>query len=164
MPIFPPIAGKSIIIKGKTVELRGRSPQGIWSTSDSTVATVDPWGVVKGLAEGTATITYTESNSFGCRTDSTLAVKVTTKTVIEFNPYPNPASRLLNIAYKKSAVKTAEMSITNITGHSVYKGVIDMPSSSGILQFDVTGIPDGVYTVSITSADGDFVGRVVIKE
>lgn len=45
-----------------------------------------------------------------------------------------------------------------------YYPLLPNPSSAGSNQFNIFGIPDGVYTVTIKSADGDFVGRLVIVE
>jgi hypothetical protein len=164
IPILTAITGKSIIITGNTTELRGRAPSGIWSSSDSSVAVIDAWGVVTGIANGTATITYSETNSYGCSADTTLQIRVTPNTAIEFSIYPNPASRLVTIGYKKSAVKEAEIRITDYAGRAVYTSKFAMPSSAGSNQFNIFGIPDGVYTVTIKSGDGDFVGRLMIVE
>jgi hypothetical protein len=164
IPELIPISGKSILITGATSQLRGRAPSGIWSSSDTSVAIIDAWGVVTGKAAGDAVITYSETNGNGCRADTTLLIKVTPATEIEFLLFPNPASRLLTIAYKKSAVLDGDIRIIDAVGKAVYTSKINMPSSAGMQQLNIAGIPDGVYTISIKTGDGDFTGKLVIIE
>jgi sugar lactone lactonase YvrE len=164
VPQLTPITGKSVIVAGKTVELRGRAPSGVWSASDSSVVTIDQWGVVTGRALGSAIITYSETASNGCGAFETLAVTVTAKPMAIFNHYPNPASRVLNIRYTKSTAFIGELSLTDVAGKVVATSTFDMPSSDGVTQFSVFGIPNGVYTLTLRSTDGDYTGRVVILE
>jgi trimeric autotransporter adhesin len=164
VPQLTPITGKSVVIKGKTTELRGRAPYGLWSCDNPAVATIDQWGVVSGLAAGVANVTYSETNANGCLGTVTLAVKVIAAPEIDFVTFPNPASRILSISYTNSTVADAQMWLSDYTGRVVMTGNIDMPASAGIAQFNITGIPDGVYTVTIDSKDGGYVGKVVIIE
>lgn len=57
-PLPDPITGDSLICIGTTTTLSDATPDGTWS-SGSLEATVDPSGVVTGVAAGTAMITYT---------------------------------------------------------------------------------------------------------
>lgn len=162
VPEVTPIAGKSVVITGSTVTLKGRAPVGLWSSSDTSIATINAWGELTGVANGTTTITYSETNGYNCSAMETLQVVVTPSTNIVLAVYPIPANRVLNVAYQKSATAAADVQFTDMLGRVTGRGKIDMPSSAGVAQFDVSLLPAGVYTISVLSSDGNYIGRFVV--
>ncbi len=74
-----PITGLLSICQGATTALSDSLPGGVWSTSDSTVATIDATsGVATGLTTGAAVISYTVTLSCATATaTATLTVKNT---------------------------------------------------------------------------------------
>ncbi len=54
-----PITGPSGACVGTTATLSNATPGGTWSSSNPSVATINSFGVISGIAAGTATITYT---------------------------------------------------------------------------------------------------------
>ncbi|WP_211234596.1 Ig-like domain-containing protein, partial [Flavobacterium enshiense] len=70
----PAIGGTLSTCVGSTTQLTvaGASSSGSWSSSDTSVATVNSSGEVGGVAPGTAIITYTDSN--GCFNTATVTV------------------------------------------------------------------------------------------
>ena len=70
-PILNPITGsKSDICIGEVIKLSNTTNNGIWSTSDRTVADVDALGNVTGNGKGTATISYQVANTCGKSTET----------------------------------------------------------------------------------------------
>ena len=67
VPVAGTISGPSIVCTGATITLTTTGTPGTWSSSSSN-ATVSASGVVTGVSVGTATITYTASNSCGFAT------------------------------------------------------------------------------------------------
>lgn len=61
---------------GANTTLACTTPAGIWSSSDAAIATVNTSGVVTGVAAGTATISYSVTNAFGCVSASSIVVTV----------------------------------------------------------------------------------------
>ncbi len=59
------IAGQLTICNGATVSYTNATPAGVWSSSNSTIATTDATGNVTGNTPGTATISYTIPST-GC--------------------------------------------------------------------------------------------------
>ncbi len=74
----PIITGTPNVCVGSTTQLTGSPTPGSWVSSNVAVATVSNSGLVTGIAVGTTTITYTDSN--GCKQTATITV----------NPKPSP--------------------------------------------------------------------------
>jgi PKD repeat protein/uncharacterized protein YjdB len=73
-PLPPPITGLFSICKGITSALTDGSPGGTWASSSTSVATVGTSsGIVTGVAQGSATITYTVP--LGCIVTTTVTIK-----------------------------------------------------------------------------------------
>lgn len=82
------ITGTLSLFQGGTTTLSNTTPDGVWASSNTAVATVDGSGVVTGVAGGTADITYTVTNASGCIASQTVTVTV--------DAFP-PAKRVLSI-------------------------------------------------------------------
>ncbi len=59
-----PITGGNSVAVGSSLQLADNSWGGTWATSDSTIASISPTGLVTGVAAGSATITYVVNNVF----------------------------------------------------------------------------------------------------
>jgi uncharacterized protein YjdB len=70
------ISGGSSVVAGSTTGLTASVAGGSWSSSSTGVAAVNASGVVTGIAAGSATISYTVSNSCGSAV-ATKAISVT---------------------------------------------------------------------------------------
>jgi len=53
-----PISGPNNLCETNTIQLTNATPAGIWSSSNTSIATVDNTGIVTGITAGTAIITY----------------------------------------------------------------------------------------------------------
>lgn len=70
------ITGTTSVCEGATTTLSNTTTGGVWSSSNTAVATIDANGVVTGVAGGTATIRYTITSATGCTTEATVLVTV----------------------------------------------------------------------------------------
>ncbi len=78
-PLPDPITGVPVMCKLETTTLFETTPFGHWTSTPTTVATVDTAGVVTGVSAGTAVISFTIDTT-GCYVTDTVLV----------NPLPNP--------------------------------------------------------------------------
>lgn len=65
VPVVDSISGPSSVTVGSSVALTDGTPGGIWSSSDTTIATVDSAGVITGIAAGSVSISYTVTGECG---------------------------------------------------------------------------------------------------
>ena len=72
IPIVGAISGSvGTICAGASSSVSDATPGGTWSSSDTTIATVNTTGLVSGYGSGNVTISYTVTNSAGCAGSST---------------------------------------------------------------------------------------------
>jgi gliding motility-associated-like protein len=64
-PVAAPISGLSNVCAGLSIRLADSSTGGVWTCSDTSIATVDS-GLIMGVSVGTVIITYTIAGSGGC--------------------------------------------------------------------------------------------------
>ncbi len=76
-PAVAAIGGTSTTIcQGSTGTFTETTTGGVWSSSNTAVATVSTSGVVTGVATGSATISYTVTGGTGCANSATVAVTI----------------------------------------------------------------------------------------
>jgi hypothetical protein len=116
---------------------------------------------LNGLTGGTYTVTVTDNN--GCT--AVLNVVVSSEVGIAeeeqsnvFNVYPNPASGVFTVELVHEQ-KISSLSITNVFGQSVKE--ISNPSQKTTI--DMTGFSSGIYFITIETAEGKFVKRVIMN-
>ena len=84
-PLPAPITGNLVVCQGSTTSLSDATPGGTWSSSNTSVATIDAFGVVTGVTGGTSIITYTLGT--GCIITA----------IVTVNPLPSAISGNPNI-------------------------------------------------------------------
>jgi len=85
LPVVAAITGISNICAGTTTTLSDAIPGGIWSSSNTGIATVDGSGKVIGVSVGSVTISYTLTNTSLCTTIVTYPITINGLPVASFN-------------------------------------------------------------------------------
>jgi choice-of-anchor A domain-containing protein len=133
-PTVPDITGNSSVCKTATTTLANTTSGGTWSSSNTTIATVDANGVVTGVAAGSAAISYAVTNACGTTTK--------TKTIIV-----NEAPTVADITGAASVCKNATTTFADITTGGTWSS-----SNTAIATVDanavVTGVAAGTATIS----------------
>lgn len=96
MPVVATTTGASSLFVGDNITLANTTVGGVWSSSNTAIATVDVNGVVTGVAAGTANIIYTVTGTGNCVSTSTHAI-----TVDAFDP----AKRVLSVTKTADAAE-----------------------------------------------------------
>ena len=122
----------------------------VWESSNPAVATVDSKGYLKGIKEGTVTITAKTKDG---------KVVATTKVTINSKPTPQVESIEFsqdNVSVKKGdtqklivTIKPSELSSSKLTWESSDKNIVTVDSNGNI-----KGINVGKATITVTSSNG----------
>ena len=140
-PLPAAITGPLTICQGPSVTLSDATPGGTWTCSTPSIATVNPaTGVVTGVAQGIATITYTIST--GCIQTAGVTV----------NPLPLPIAGNDNVCVG-STTSLFNSSDGVGTWSSSAPGIASIGSSSGV----VSGIAAGTAVITFTLSTGCFI-------
>jgi gliding motility-associated-like protein len=133
LPTVAVITGNSNVCAGSTTTLSNTTLGGVWSSSNTAIATVDAAGIVTGVSAGSATINYTVTNSNNCVTTSSSLVTV--------NALPTVAV----ITGNTSVCKGSTTTLSNATAGGVWTS-----SNSAIATINASGVVTGVSAGSVT--------------
>ena len=149
-PPVATVAGPSTVCAGASITLTGASSGGTWGFSGSAI-TMAPGGVVNGLTGGTATVSYTVTNSCGTKTASM---------VVTVLPLPTAASISgpVLVCVSSSIVLTASVAggswscgstCATITPAGVVTGI---SAGTAVISYSLTnicGTSSATHTVTI---------------
>jgi uncharacterized protein YjdB len=133
-PVLSAISGSSAVAVGSTITLTDTAAGGVWSSSATSIATVNSaTGVVRGMASGTVVITYTVTNASGCSAYVTKTITVGGALSTAF-VYPGGAQTLCH-------------------GNPVVLAVISSDTATLTYQWYYNGVPVAGATDSSYNAD-----------
>ncbi len=78
--------------------------------------------------------------------------------------YPNPTTGNINISWAEQTTGTATLSVTNIVGQEVYNSTINISQPSGNTQVSLGNLANGVYMLTLKSADINYTWRMVVQQ
>jgi|GEM_PF-2070212 len=136
LPTVAAITGTTTACVGGTTTLSNATAGGTWSSSNTSIATVNASGVVTGVAAGTATISYAVTTS-GCTTTQT--------TTVTINANPTVAA----ITGTTTACVGGTTTLSNATAGGTWSSSntsVATINASGL----VTGVAAGTTTISYT--------------
>ena len=148
------ISGSNVVCVGLTTTLSDGGDPGSWSSSNTAVASIDAsTGVVTGIAGGTADISYTATNSFGCISYATYTMTV------ETTPVTGTIIGTLTVC---SGLTTALSDPTGAPGGtwSSTDPSVATADASGL----VTGVTGGTSIISytVTNSCGPYPATVIV--
>lgn len=167
------ITGPSTVCAGQNITLANGVMGGTWSSGNPAVASVAATGVVSGIAAGTATISYTMTNSCGSRSatrtvmvlspadcgGSGVSVKGTAQAQDELKVFPNPNKGSFNLHLITGNEEPVTVIITNIIGRKVKEFTT---TTNKITEVQMNTSP-GIYLLTATTGNGRYVSKVTVE-
>jgi uncharacterized protein YjdB len=129
LPVAGTISGASTVCAGSTITLTDAASGGVWSSSN-TVASVSA-GTVSGIAAGTATISYSVTNTCGTAIATT---------IVTINPLPSAGT----IAGASAVCPGSAITLTDATTGGFWSSTNTKATVSGGV---VTGVSAGIDTI-----------------
>ncbi len=136
IPLPPVISGNDNVCKGLIIILSESSGGGKWSSSNTAIAAIDPFGLVLGSGPGAATISYT--NSAGCAVTKAVTV----------NPMPSVISGVTTVC------KGATITLSDIDTGGNWKSSGGTIASINPVTGLVAGVSAGTVTITYTLGPG----------
>ncbi len=166
------LSGPSTFAVGTRVTITetAGSAAGVWTSSNSAIASIgivlpasNTLAPVTGISSGTATITYTVSNSCGSnRVTKNVTVTSAREEIvaenIEYNLFPNPAQQVIYISAPLNA-QSFEVSIYDMSG----KIVKLIPGYTSNESIDISGLSQGAYIVNIKDAGSVQTKKLIVQ-
>lgn len=166
------IIGNDSICAGTIKTFSDAMAGGAWSSSNSTIATIDPFtGKVTGKAAGIDTINYIVTSDNGCSDTASFTVKVKSKSgcvdavetvassqADDFTVYPNPSTGAFSLLISSYSNKGASMTIYNIAGLKIMTTQV-MTNVKKDIQLDV---PSGIYLLQVGTDQSILTRKLVI--
>ncbi len=138
------IGGNSILCQGAVNTFSSPTPGGVWSVDNAAIAMVDNAGNVRGVSAGTATVSYTVTNSNGCSSSASLPVTV------------NPTPIVGSITGANSICSGTSIQLSNETAGGIWSS--DNPNvgvdNTGKVSYFFNANGTTTITYSINGANG----------
>ena len=166
------VLGLNTLCPGLTAILTETVPNGIWTSSDPTKASIASNGIVTAKVAGSVNIYYTVSNACGAsgsakypftvlsHTDCLAGVANTaTGEANVINAWPNPSDGTFTVTLSSVADEAVQLVITNMVGEKV-KEYSTKSNTSLNVRLDA---PNGIYFLNAVSEHGMWNGKVLVS-
>ena len=141
VPVTSPIAGSTAVCIGSVVALSDATPGGVWSSSNTLVATVDAAGMVAGITTGTTVISYTVVNICGT-------------TIITRPETVNPLPVIAAISGSGNMCVGASVTLLDATSGGAWSSSNTAVATIGAASGIVTGVSAGSVNINYTVTSG----------
>ena len=141
---------------------------GVWSSSNTAIATVDQQGNVTGLGNGIVTIEYTVTNSCGSKKSSANVV-IAGEAVTESKAllYPNPNNGSFQYEFISETNETLELTVADVTGRIVHKQAVEATSGTNVISVSLPAniVKPAMLTVQLGSKHTKYpVTKITVTE
>ena len=160
------VGGATTLFAGSVVSIVDEITGGIWSSSNTSVATVDNAGSVTGITPGTANITHIVTGSDGEST-TTVTPVVVNALPVDVRVVPNPNNGTFTIKGSLGTLQDEEVSleVTDVLGQVVYTSKV--MAQGGRINEKVSmnnTFANGMYMLTVHSGTENKVFHFVIEK
>jgi len=80
------------------------------------------------------------------------------------NLFPNPANETFSISYPSTGSDMATISVTDMSGKTVYTASKSINSQGGNIQIGTDGLANGMYRVTFASGNVNTASKLVVRK
>ncbi len=166
-PVTATIGGPVVTFAALTSPVCSNAPSFALSGGNPLGGTYSGPGVSSGnfspatAGVGTHTITYTYMDANNCVGTATQTIVVNSclsvnelSGIDSWNFFPNPNNGNIQMNLNVNGAMDATISLVNAIGQTVLSNRVSLNTGGNNLTWDVSSVPNGVYLLSITSAEG----------
>jgi len=149
LPNAGTITGTATVCPSATTTLANAQPGGVWTSSNTAIATVGTGGIVTGVAQGNTTISYAVTNSCGTAYATTAVTVNVVPSAVSATATPNTLCSGANLTLTSSATSSTGAVTYAWAGPNSFTSILQNPAA-----FSVTTASAGIYTLTATNACG----------
>jgi len=153
------ILGQTTICQNSTITATNNTPNGVWSSDDLTVATINQSGLVSGISQGIALISYTVKDNNNCVTTKSDFVTVNPTPIIssysdaicsgiQYAVIPS-GSNVVGATFNWSMPSTNAQVIGDLTGMAA-AGTSTQTTVNALLTNHTNSVIAATYTITAT--------------
>ena len=160
------VSGTMTVLAGSAVSIGDETTSGVWSSSNTTIATVDDAGTVTGINSGSANITHIITYADG-ETSTTVTPIVVGAPAIDIRIVPNPNNGTFSIKGSLGTMQDEEVSleVTDVLGQIVYKSKVTVQGGKINEKISLNHTDaNGMYMLTVTSGTENKVFHFVIEK
>ena len=157
------VGGTITMAAGTVVSLDDDITSGIWSSSNTSVVTVDG-GLLTAVAPGAANITHIVTNSDGSSSTSVTPV-VVSSVPMDVSVVPNPNNGTFNVKGIMSTTQDVEVTleVTDVLGQVIYNNTVTAEGGRVNETISLSGtLANGMYMVNVHTATEQKVCHFVV--
>ena len=156
LPTVASITGTNTVCTQFTITLSNATSSGVWSSSNTGVATVNSSGVVTGVSAGTSNISYTVTDGNNCSNSASMTVSVSTSLVAPTSVSANPST----IQTGQSSNLRASSVGNTIYWYTASTGGTSVGNSSSGANFSVTPLITTTYYAEANSVQSFYLNSM----
>lgn len=153
---LPAITGGNSVCVGSTLALSDATAGGVWSSSNTALATVSATGVVTGVAVGSPTITYTQG---GCNTTLAITVGSSLGTISGTTTFCVTSSTTLSDTSPGGVWSSSNTSVATVSGSVTVHGV---GSGTATISYTAGGCSSTTVVTVVPNNAGTITGSNII--
>ncbi len=169
-PVAGTITGSTNTSDGNSISLTAANADanGVWSSSNTDIATIDQSGKVTGISNGIVNIAYTVTN--GCASKSaTASIAIINDNLTESKPvlYPNPNNGTFQYEFVSDKDEQLALAVIDVTGRIVYTQPVSATTGANFVKVSLpAGIPNAsMLTVHLSNKNTKYpVTKITVTE
>ncbi len=160
------VGGTATLFTGTSVSIADEIAGGVWSSSNTGVATVDNAGSITGITPGAASITHISTTGWG-ETTTTVTPVIVSELPVDVRVVPNPNNGAFTVKGTLGTLQDEEVSleVTDVLGQVIYTSKVMVHGGKINEKVSMNNtFANGMYMLTVHSGSENKVFHFVIEK